>query len=81
MTSKNNEGSRPNNLKNNRSLRVAFVYSFLVISSFNLIIIAVSHIIFWFEGGYNDKSILAPDERNLFLILVVSYFLKYLIYF
>jgi len=81
MTSKKDEGLRPDNLNKNRSLRGIFVSSFLVVCSFNLIIIAVSHIIFWFEGGYNDMSMLAPDESNLFLIFVVSYFLKSLIYF
>lgn len=72
MTEKREEGElRPNLLKKTRSFRGIFTSTFVVVSSFNLVIVLVSHIINWFEL---NGSVIAPDERNLFLIFVVSNF-------
>ena len=55
--------------KKSRNLRSAFPNIFVVISSFNLVIVCVSHILYWIEA---KNTVLAPDESNFFLIFVVS---------
>jgi hypothetical protein len=55
--------------KKSRKLRSAFPNIFVVISSFNLVIVCVSHILYWIEA---KNTVLAPDESNFFLIFVVS---------
>jgi hypothetical protein len=59
----------PQLLKKSRNLRSVFPNTFVIISSFNLVIVCISHIIYWFES---KSTVLAPDESNLFLIFVVS---------
>ena len=73
MSEKGVEGGevRPNLLKKRRSFRGIFNSIFVIVSSFNLVIILVSHIVNWFEL---NGSIVTPDERNLFLVFVVSNF-------
>jgi hypothetical protein len=57
----------PQLLKKSRNLRSFFPNTFVIISSFNLVIVCISHIIYWFES---KSTVLAPDESNLFLIFV-----------